>query len=117
MCKDKERKRFFVHRLIASTFIENTENKRTVNHKNGNKTDNSVHNLEWATDSEQHLHSWINGLEKMTPNHIQNKNRKIPQSEILRLKELKKAGLLKAKDEAMAFNVTIAAIYNSIYRS
>lgn len=52
-----------VHRLIAEHFIPNPDNKRTVNHKNGIKTDNRIGNLEWATDSEQRFHAYDTRLQ------------------------------------------------------
>jgi len=53
LCVNGDRRCVKAHRLIAMAFIPNTQNKPTVNHINGVKTDNRVSNLEWATNKEQ----------------------------------------------------------------
>lgn len=54
-----------VHRLVALAFIPVVEGKETVNHKDGNKENNNVSNLEWATSSEQMLHAISIGLTEL----------------------------------------------------
>ncbi len=52
-------KHYLVHRLVAETFIENIENKPTVDHINRERSDNRVENLRWATQSEQEQNKYV----------------------------------------------------------
>lgn len=57
LSKDNKLSSFTIHSLVAKSFINNVDNKPTINHKDGNKLNNIVTNLEWATKSEQAIHS------------------------------------------------------------
>lgn len=62
-------KSYLVHRLILMTFCPRSDaEKFDVNHKNGNKLDNSIENLEWCTRSENTIHSYKNGLQAKATN-------------------------------------------------
>lgn len=53
-----KRKVCTVHRLVAKTFLDNTNNFRDVNHKDGNKKNNNIDNLEWISHSDNIKHSY-----------------------------------------------------------
>lgn len=58
-----------VHRLVASTFIENVDEKPQINHIDGNKLNNNISNLEWVTPSENIRHGYSNGLHLKGESH------------------------------------------------
>ena len=59
--------RRYIHRLVAEAFISKTDGKNHINHKDGDKENNCVTNLEWVDPSENVKHSWDTGLSACTP--------------------------------------------------
>lgn len=76
LSKNKKTKYYKIHRLVAQAFIPNIENKPFINHKDGNKLNNNVNNLEWCTAKENTKHAFENNLiviKKGKENHMYGK--------------------------------------------
>lgn len=68
LCNKGFRRTINVHRLVALAFIDNPNNLPCVNHKDGNKQNNCVFNLEWCTHGQNEKHAWKLGLITFTDN-------------------------------------------------
>lgn len=68
-------KKYYIHRLVCIHFIPNPLNKKCVNHKRGNKSDNRDSQLEWCTHSENNIHAIEIGLR--TKNHSKRCHKKM----------------------------------------
>lgn len=56
--KSGKAQNYLIHRLVAQAFIPNPDNKPQINHKDGDKQNNKVDNLEWCTPSENMIHAF-----------------------------------------------------------
>lgn len=107
LTKNKKQKFLLVHRLVAQTFIANTNNYPVVNHIDGNPLNNNINNLEWCTYSYNTKHAYKIGLKKgHSAVHIGSKN---PKS---KLTEEEVRQILKLKNE----NKTLKEVYE-IYKN
>lgn len=89
---------------MASAFLLNRHDKSQVNHKNGNKYDNNIKNLEWVAGRENVLHS-INILGNSRTGENNGRN-KLSEQSVLVIRELLISTNLRHKDIGKIFNVS-----------
>ena len=77
--KNKIRKAFYIHVLVANAFIPNPLNLPEVNHKDGNKINNHISNLEWVTSQENSIHAVETGLRTVPKGSEHYRSKKINQ--------------------------------------
>ena len=94
-----------VHRLVAEAFIKNPNNLSQINHKNGDKGDNRVENLEWCDQSKNQQHKY-DELGSLGPVGELNGNSKFDKDKVLHIKLLLEHSNLMQKDIAELTGVT-----------
>lgn len=104
-----------IHREVAKAFLPNFNNLPQVNHKDGNKLNNSVDNLEWCTDKENIQHAYKTGLAYAIKgsNNIQSK---LTMEEVryIRKNYIPRDFNFGCRGLARKFNVSHKAIYKII---
>ena len=104
-----------LHRLVALTFIPNPKHLETVNHKNGNKGDNSVKNLEWMSRLDNVRHAWRTGLAK--PRYgVNNPANVYSEEQIHRVCQLLEVGYLNHRQIAEICGVNVTLIRDIKFR-
>lgn len=117
-----KKRKFQVHRMVAISFIDNPENKTEVNHKDWNRTNNNIDNLERVTHRENIRHSWEILWRKHNPKHIEaarnrfrtnNPRSKLNREQADELKYLRKNGWL-LKDLSAKFNISVSQAWQIV---
>ncbi len=104
--KNAIRKMVLVHRLVAEHFIGNTESKPQINHINGDKTYNSIENLEWVSHRENLDHAIKNNL---TLKGEENRNSKLKNVDVIEIHSLLQKGTT-TKELSESYNVSYSTI-------
>ena len=105
-----------IHRIVAENFIENKYNKPFVNHKDGNKMNNSVDNLEWVTQQENIQHSYKN---KLQPSKVKTYKGKFTDEQRQQIKDEYNNTDISRRQLALKYNVShtcICDIINDKYK-
>ena len=108
LMKGKKQYTFTVHKLVAEHYLEKPSYAQCVNHKNGNKLDNRVENLEWVTYSENNIHALQNNLRIPRKNFIPANTIKVVMFDKENILAIKETSREMAKFVKELFNIESA---------
>ena len=106
----RQKRQYRAHRLIAQAFIPNPNKKPEINHKNGNRADNRLDNLEWVTASENHQHAFVTGLQVARCGESHH-NAKLTEFQVRVIRRLYEFGGITQTAIAALFNVAYQTIH------
>lgn len=101
LSKNGKCKKYYLHRLVAIQYLDNSNHLCQVNHIDGNKMNNSITNLEWCTKEENQNHAIRTGLMQRGQDRP---SAKLTETQVIEIYKLK--GVLKAQDIADKYGVS-----------
>lgn len=112
LSKDGKHIKFYIHRLVATAFVEKPDEFNVVNHLNGNRYDNRVDNLEWTTNLKNIHHAIEIGL---TNNFGENsKVHKYSDQIVKEIKDLHSSGLFLQSELAEIYGVSRMQVHRYV---
>lgn len=112
-------KRVLVHRLVASVFLKKEPSKNEVNHKDGNKKNNHLNNLEWCTRSFNNKHAFDHGLKKPAPSYGEKHGRsRLSEKQVTEIRSLYSPRKVSLNFLAKKFNISkrqVGRIVNNLH--
>lgn len=101
-------KHYHIHKLVALCFINNPNKKPCINHKDGNKKNNKVENLEWCTISENTQHAYNNG-HLVGPRGSRNHFSKINEDDVILIRSMLQYATPKKVSYYLGISYTIVS--------
>ena len=110
-CLGKQ-KHHSIHQMVGKAFMENPESLETINHKDGNKLNNFVDNLEWMSFKENRAHAYTTGL--ASSKGVRNSKAKLSDIQVVEIVNRYKAGQILQKQLAVEYGVHLSTIQRII---
>lgn len=106
--KSRDYKSFLIHRLVAMNFLPNPHNFKEINHKDCNRLNNKLDNLEWCDRFYNIKYAFLKG--KASNKGVRNPNAKLNENDIIAIKAMIKTGRFFYTDIARLFKVSSSTI-------